>query len=68
MVEAQGGNPRVIDNPALLPQSALQQVIESPLSGFVTRVNAKTVGQVSMALGAGRETVEAASIRVLAFF
>ena len=58
MVEAQGGDPKVIDNPALLPQAALQRVIESPSEGFVTNVNARTVGQVSMALGAGRETVD----------
>ena len=58
MVEAQGGEPRVIDTPALLPQAALQTVIESPSEGFVTSVNARTVGRVSMALGAGRETVD----------
>ena len=58
MVEAQGGEPRVIDNPALLPHAALQTVIESPSEGFVTSVNARTVGRVSMALGAGRETVD----------
>jgi pyrimidine-nucleoside phosphorylase len=58
MVEAQGGNPRVIEDPTLLPHAALKQVIESPSSGFVTGVNAKTVGQVTVALGAGRETVD----------
>jgi thymidine phosphorylase len=58
MVEAQGGDPRVIDTPALLPQAALQRVIESPFDGFATSVNAGTVGRVSMALGAGRETVD----------
>ncbi len=58
MVEAQGGNPRVIDNTSLLPQAAWQQVIESPSEGFVTGVNAKTVGRASMALGAGREIVD----------
>jgi thymidine phosphorylase len=46
------------EDPTLLPQAAVQQVIESPFSGFVTGVNAKTVGQASMALGAGRETVD----------
>ena len=58
MVEAQGGNPRVIDDPSLLPQAALRQLIVSNSTGFVTGVNARTVGRVSMALGAGRETVE----------
>jgi len=57
MIEAQGGNPRVVDNPALLPQAVSQKVIESRSDGFVTSVNARTVGWASMALGAGRETV-----------
>ena len=58
MVAAQGGDPRVIDDPSLLPQAALQRVIESPSHGFVTAVNAREVGRASMALGAGRETVD----------
>ncbi len=58
MVEAQGGNPRVIDDPALLPQAALQEVILSPSDGFITEVNARTAGRVSMALGAGRDTLD----------
>ena len=59
MVEAQGGDPRVIDNPALLPRAALQEVIESRSDGFVLGVNARTVGRACMALGAGRERVDA---------
>jgi pyrimidine-nucleoside phosphorylase len=58
MVAAQGGNPRVIDDFRLLPQAALQQVISSPSNGFVAGLNARTVGRASMALGAGRETVD----------
>jgi hypothetical protein len=44
MVEAKV---KVIDNSALLPQAALQRVIESPSDGFAARVNAGTVGRVS---------------------
>jgi len=58
MVKAQGGNPRVIDDPKLLPQANLREVIRSSAEGFVTGVNAKTLGWASMALGAGRQTVE----------
>jgi len=58
MVEAQGGDPRVIDNASLLPQAALREVIASNSTGFVTGVNARSVGRASMALGAGRETVD----------
>jgi pyrimidine-nucleoside phosphorylase len=58
MIEAQGGNPRVIDDPSLLPQATHQAVIGSEKSGYVVKLNAKLVGKASMALGAGRETVD----------
>jgi pyrimidine-nucleoside phosphorylase len=58
MIEAQGGNPRVIDDLSLLPQATHQTVIGSEASGYVVRLNAKSVGKACMALGAGRETVD----------
>jgi pyrimidine-nucleoside phosphorylase len=58
MVEAQGGDPRVIDNPALLPRAAFQEVIKSRSEGYVLGVNARTVGRASMSLGAGRERMD----------
>jgi pyrimidine-nucleoside phosphorylase len=59
MIEAQGGNPKVIDDLSLLPRAAHHSVINSSGSGYLVGVNAKLLGKVSMALGAGRETVDA---------
>jgi len=59
MIEAQSGNPRIVDNPSLLPAAAHQTELLSTTAGFVSAVNARTVGKASMALGAGRETVNA---------
>lgn len=59
MIAAQGGDPKVIDNPQLLPLAAHRHDLASATTGFVTAVNARTVGKASMTLGAGRETVSA---------
>jgi pyrimidine-nucleoside phosphorylase len=58
MVEAQGGDPSVVDDSSSLPRAAHQATIEAKATGYLVAVNAKTVGRASMALGAGRETVE----------
>ncbi len=58
MIEAQGGNPRVIDDLSLLPKATHQTVIASEKNGYVVRLNAKLIGKASMALGAGREMVD----------
>jgi pyrimidine-nucleoside phosphorylase len=58
MIEAQGGNPRVIDDLSLLPKATHQTVIVSEKNGYVVRLNARLVGKASMALGAGREMID----------
>ena len=58
MIEAQGGNPRVIDDLSLLPKATHQTVIASEKNGYVVRLNARLVGKASMALGAGREMID----------
>lgn len=54
MVEWQGGDPRVIDDPALLPRARTVVPVPSPTRGFVRRVDARRIGEVAMELGAGR--------------
>lgn len=56
MVAAQGGDPRVVDDPDLLPTAPLQQPLLSPADGFVAAIDALAVGQASLDLGAGRST------------
>lgn len=57
-VEAQGGNPAVIDNPDLLPKAAKTIDVLSTVDGYVHRINAEEVGISAMLLGAGRATKE----------
>jgi pyrimidine-nucleoside phosphorylase len=59
-VEAQGGDPRVCDEPArLLQTSALRAVkVESPRAGFITGVEAAEIGYAVSSIGGGRTRLE----------
>jgi pyrimidine-nucleoside phosphorylase len=59
IIEAQGGNPAVLDDPALLPQAPVRRVVEAGAAGFVARVDARAIGQAAVALGAGRAALDA---------
>jgi pyrimidine-nucleoside phosphorylase len=55
LVEAQGGDPRVVDDPeGVLPRAPVRVAISSPGPGFVERVDARAVGAAAATLGAGR--------------
>jgi pyrimidine-nucleoside phosphorylase len=56
LIDAQGGDPAVIDNPDLLPQPRVKLEITSKTSGYVTAIDALEVGMASRILGAGRQT------------
>lgn len=60
VVEAQGGDPRAIDDPGLLPTAGRRLEVLADRSGFVERLRARPIGQASMLLGAGRERVDSA--------
>lgn len=55
MVAAQGGDVRQVDDPSLLPQARIVEVIRAPRSGYVEQLNALDVGMAAVELGAGRE-------------
>jgi pyrimidine-nucleoside phosphorylase len=58
-VEAQGGDPRVCDNPAdILPLTDQAFKVESPRSGFVVRVDTQEVGHAIAEAGGGRVRIE----------
>ncbi|MGE5577615.1 MAG: pyrimidine-nucleoside phosphorylase [Syntrophothermus sp.] len=57
-VAAQGGDPRVADDPGRLPQPAYQLPVLAPCDGFIQRVDAEAVGLSAMLLGAGRAKKE----------
>jgi pyrimidine-nucleoside phosphorylase len=64
IIERQGGNPGVLDDPSLLPQAEACELYLAPRSGFVARVEPRAVGRGIIALGGGRshmaDTVDAA--------
>ncbi len=55
LVEAQGGDVSFIDHPDSLPTAAVIQTVPAPRSGWLSQINARTVGETSVTLGAGRE-------------
>jgi len=59
IVEAQGGNPAVVDDPAILPQAPVRRVVEAERDGWVAEVAARAIGEAAVALGAGRATLDA---------
>jgi len=54
MVAAQGADPRVADDPDILPKAALVREIVAPRAGYVARLDARKVGEAAVILGAGR--------------
>ena len=58
-VEAQGGDPRVCDNPAdILPLTDQAFKVESPRSGFIVRVDTQEVGHAIAEAGGGRVRID----------
>jgi pyrimidine-nucleoside phosphorylase len=58
IIEAQGGDPRVVDDPGLLPEAPECDVYTAPRAGVVARVEPRAVGHGIIALGGGRTRVE----------
>ena len=58
IIEEQGGDPRVIDDYALLPHAKTRGVITAPADGFIAGLDAESIGRAGVALGAGRERVD----------
>jgi pyrimidine-nucleoside phosphorylase len=57
-VEAQGGDPRVLDDTALLPQAGKQRAITAGRAGFVNGIETDEIGRVVMDWGGGRRRLE----------
>ena len=58
IIEAQGGNPAVMDDPAILPQAPERIVMEAERDGYVGEMKTRAIGEAAVALGAGRTTIE----------
>lgn len=58
LVQAQGGDLRYVDEPQRLPQARYIQAVPAPRSGYIAKLNARQVGEVSVLLGGGRARKE----------
>ena len=71
MIEAQGGDPRVVEDPSLLPQAPAHVIVPAQQDGFVVGIDALELGLTGVAMGAGRTRADqpvdhAVGIEVLA--
>ncbi|MBZ5202311.1 pyrimidine-nucleoside phosphorylase [Planomicrobium chinense] len=57
-IEAQGGNPAVVDDVNLLPQAKFVTEVPSEQDGYISFMEADEIGTAAMVLGAGRATKE----------
>lgn len=58
MIEMQGGDPAVIDQPEIMPQAKYHFDIKATRAGFVSQITADEMGVASMLLGGGRAAKE----------
>jgi pyrimidine-nucleoside phosphorylase len=58
IIEAQGGNPQVVDDPGVLPQAQAVEVYRAERGGIVERVEPRRLGRAIVELGGGRTKVE----------
>jgi len=57
VIQAQGGNPQVLDRFDLLPNATGAREILSPRTGYVSAIDAQYIGQASSMIGAGRDAM-----------
>jgi pyrimidine-nucleoside phosphorylase len=57
IIEAQGGNPAVVEDPGVLPQAKAVEVFSASEGGLVERVEPRAIGEAIVAMGGGRRVV-----------
>jgi pyrimidine-nucleoside phosphorylase len=57
IVEAQGGNPAIVNDPSALPQAGAVEIFEAETRGFVTRVEPRAIGRAVVEMGGGRRAL-----------
>jgi pyrimidine-nucleoside phosphorylase len=60
MIEAQGGDARVVEDPSRLPRAPELVVIDAEEGGYVSDVNPLEIGLAAVSLGAGRTRADQA--------
>ena len=54
LVQAQGGDVSYVDDTSKFPRAKFISVVEAPRSGSISQIQARSVGEASVTLGAGR--------------
>lgn len=58
LIEIQGGDPEIVDNTDRLPRAKYHMEVKSKSEGYVSSIDAESIGISAMLLGAGRKTKE----------
>jgi len=58
IIEAQGGNPAVVDDPALLPQAEAVEVYYAKSAGTILKVEPRAIGRAVVEMGGGRRKTD----------
>src|SRR5438270_865995 len=59
LIAAQGGDPRVTENPGLLPTAPVQRPVLASTAGYIARADAREIALAGKTLGAGRDRKDA---------
>ena len=57
VIEAQGGNAGIVEDPGSLPQAAEVEIFAAPGAGVVQRVEPRAIGEAIVAMGGGRRAL-----------
>jgi len=60
IIEAQSGDPRVIEDYARLPHAQYQEKVVAGRSGYIQSIDSEAIGRAAMLLGAGRDRLDTA--------
>jgi pyrimidine-nucleoside phosphorylase len=66
-VEAQGGDPRVVDDPSQLPSAPVRREVVAPAAGWLAALPAREVGYTLIKIGGGRRVKGAEIDRAVGF-
>jgi pyrimidine-nucleoside phosphorylase len=58
IIAAQGGNPKVVDDPGLLPQARAVEIYTATRRGFIGCVEPRAIGRAIIDMGGNRATME----------
>lgn len=67
VIEAQGGNPGIIDDPAALPQANEVDVYRARADGWIAGIEPRAIGRGIVAMGGGRNAVDDAIDHAVGF-